>query len=342
MHQQAIADRPPAFATAALGLRGPDCVIHALRMEGVDLAAPRRRGTMGPMPASSSDVVVRSVNGRGQTEYMPGTSDGPRVLTDFQLVIVLAGQARWTSGGDDYEVVPGDAWLSPPGVQEHLAILGDRPMLTVFAHLDLRRADGSPCEASTWPRMRRLPADDVLRPLLRHLIWLADTAPAGWEELARSAGRHLILAFLSGQAATGGVVMKPLPRPVAAALAHLRTCWRGRDVLHPVPVAAMALAAGVSREHLTREFRRTYGESPAGIERRFRLDRAVELLTTTNLDIGVIAGRCGWSDIGHFSRRFRAHYGSSPRAMRTSARSGLGGRTYSPARLQGLTEQVSL
>lgn len=297
---------------------------------------------MSGMAKPTPDVVVRAVNGRGHTEYPPGTTEGPRVLNDFQLVILLAGEARFTSGEAQAEVRGGDAWLSPPGVQEHLEILGDQPLQMIFVHLDLRRGNGAPCDASGWPRVRHLPVDNILQPLLRHLVWLADTAAEGWEELARSAGRHLILAFLADRTATGGVQMKPLPRPVATALAHLRSCWRGREIMHAVPVAAMARAAGVSREHLTREFRRAYGESPAGIERRLRLDRAVELLATTNLEIAAIAGRCGWGDIGHFSRRFRAHFGVSPRAMRTSARAGLGGRIYSPARLQGLAEQVAL
>lgn len=289
-----------------------------------------------------ADMVVRAVNGHGQTEYAPGTSDGPRVLNDFELVVVLDGQARWSSGEASYEVHAGDAWLSPPGVQERLEILGDKPMTTVFTHLDLRRSSGAVCEAGAWPRVRHLPMDDVLQPLLRHLIWLADTAPPGWEDLVRSAGRHLVCAFVSGHTATAGVRMKPLPRPVAASLAHLRTCWRGRDTLHPVPVAALARAAGVSREHLTREFRRAYGESPAGIERRLRLDRAVELLTTTSLAIAVIAGRCGWNEVGQFTRRFSAHYGMSPRAMRLKAASGAGGRIFSPARLNGLAELVEI
>lgn len=289
-----------------------------------------------------ADMVVQAVNGHGQTEYQPGTSDGPRVLNDFELVIVLDGQARWNSGGTSFDVHAGDAWLSPPGMQEHLEILGDKPMTTVFIHLDLRRANGSACDAGNWPRVRHLPVDDVLQPLLRHLIWLADATPPGWEELARSAGRHLVCAFVSGHASTAGVRMKPLPRPVAAAMAHLRACWRGREMLHPVPVMAMARAAGVSREHLTREFRRAYSESPAGIERRLRLDHAVGLLTTTSLPVARIAERCGWNEVGQFTRRFSAHYGMSPRSMRLKAAAGTGGRIFSPARLNSLAELVAI
>ena len=280
------------------------------------------------------DITLHEVNGRGLSEYPPGTSEGPRVLEDFQLVILLAGRARWTSDQTCFEVTAGDAWLSPPGVQEHLAVHDDQGLRMAFIHLDLRRRDGSPCDATNWPRVQRLPPEDVLRPLLRHLTWLADTRPAQWEDLARSAAVHLVGAFIAGQLGTGAADIQPLPAPVEKALAYLRSCWRGRERLMAVPVVAMARAAGVSREHLARQFRRAYGTTPAAIEHRLRLDRAVELLTSTNLEVAVIAERCGWHDSAHFTRRFRTHFKVSPRAMRTAARSGDGGRFTSPARLQ--------
>lgn len=286
------------------------------------------------------DITLKAVNGRGITEYQPGTSEGPRVLTDFQVVILLAGRGRWTCDQESFDVSEGDAWLSPPGRQEILHVHDDQALRMAFVHLDLCRQDGRPCDDTAWPRVQRLPPDDILHQLLRHLCWLADTKPTYWEPLARTAAVHLVTAFITGHLRTGAADIQPLPAPVEKALQYLRSCWRGRERLMAVPVVAMARAAGVSREHLARQFRRAYGTTPAAIEHRLRLDRAVELLISTNLDVAVIAERCGWNDSAHFTRRFRAHFKVSPRAMRASARTGDGGRISSPARLQSLHDRL--
>lgn len=50
---------------------------------------------------------------------------------------------------------------------------------------------------------------------------------------------------------------------------------------------------------------------------RLRPARAEPLLWLSNLSLQAIAVQCGFADAYHFSRRFRAVYGSSPSAFRT-------------------------
>ena len=57
--------------------------------------------------------------------YSPGTAWGPRRMTDFELVWMLTGSARWTvwSGQRDAEAAehhlsPGWVWLAQPGTDE--------------------------------------------------------------------------------------------------------------------------------------------------------------------------------------------------------------------------------
>lgn len=49
-----------------------------------------------------------------------------------------------------------------------------------------------------------------------------------------------------------------------------------------------------------------------------RVERAAELLTTSELPVGRIAELCGFSDIFHFSKTFRSRMGSTPTAYRKS------------------------
>jgi transcriptional regulator GlxA family with amidase domain len=55
---------------------------------------------------------------------------------------------------------------------------------------------------------------------------------------------------------------------------------------------------------------------PVAAVERLRLSRAEGLLSRSNLSVSAIAAECGFSDAYHFSRRFRAVNGCSPRQFR--------------------------
>lgn len=78
----------------------------------------------------------------------------------------------------------------------------------------------------------------------------------------------------------------------------------------------VASAAGLSPAHLCRLFRQERGESPMQLLGRLRLERAAELLTRTQLDIGEIAYAVGFGDRLYFSRAFHRFAGCSPSGYR--------------------------
>ena len=94
----------------------------------------------------------------------------------------------------------------------------------------------------------------------------------------------------------------------------VRNQWRRG--LTPIPVPALAAAAGVSTGHLFRIFRTEYGCSPARALEIIRLARAAILLQRSNATIAEIAHRCGFANPYHFSRRFAAVYGLPPGRFR--------------------------
>lgn len=70
-------------------------------------------------------------------------------------------------------------------------------------------------------------------------------------------------------------------------------------------VARVARAAGVSPSHLRRLFVLARRESPRRALRRIALERAMELLTETDLTLEAVAERCGFAGPSEFSRSFK-------------------------------------
>ncbi|MCW3034560.1 MAG: transcriptional regulator, AraC family [Solirubrobacterales bacterium] len=81
-------------------------------------------------------------------------------------------------------------------------------------------------------------------------------------------------------------------------------------------VEDMASAAGLSRAHFIREFRRVFGESPHAYLLTRRLERAASLLRTTDRQIADICLSVGLMSLGSFTTSFTRTFGVSPAAYR--------------------------
>src|SRR3954471_22524306 len=86
----------------------------------------------------------------------------------------------------------------------------------------------------------------------------------------------------------------------------------------PLGVDDLAGAAGLSRAHFSREFRRAFGESPYGYLLTRRLERAAALLRNTDHSVADICFSVGLQSLGSFTTSFTRTYGMSPTAYRSS------------------------
>jgi AraC-like DNA-binding protein len=100
-----------------------------------------------------------------------------------------------------------------------------------------------------------------------------------------------------------------------------RHLLRARDLadsryFEPLGVEDMARAAGLSRAHFIREFRRAFGESPHAYLLTRRLERAAALLRTTDRSVAEVCMSVGLQSVGSFTTSFTRTYGMSPTAYR--------------------------
>jgi AraC-like DNA-binding protein len=86
----------------------------------------------------------------------------------------------------------------------------------------------------------------------------------------------------------------------------------------PLDVDDLARAAGLSRAHFSREFKRAFGESPHGYLLTRRLERAAALLRNTDRSVADICFSVGLSSVGSFTTSFTRTFGKSPTAYRAT------------------------
>lgn len=109
-------------------------------------------------------------------------------------------------------------------------------------------------------------------------------------------------------------------RAMTPAARHL---LRARDLAdaryaEPLVVADLARAAGLSLAHFSREFSRTFGESPHRYLLTRRLERAAALLRNTDRPVTEICFAVGLASLGSFTTSFGRVFGMTPLAYRAS------------------------
>jgi len=92
-----------------------------------------------------------------------------------------------------------------------------------------------------------------------------------------------------------------------------------RDYAQPLDVEALARGAGMSAGHLSREFRRAFGESPYSYLMTRRIERAMALLRIGELSVTEVGLTVGCRSLGTFTTRFTELVGVSPGAFRRAA-----------------------
>lgn len=109
--------------------------------------------------------------------------------------------------------------------------------------------------------------------------------------------------------------------PDSQRLRHLRVLRTVKDRMdreyaRPLDVEALAQGVHLSAGHLSREFKKAYGESPYSYLMTRRIERAMMLLRRGDMTITDICFAVGCNSLGTFSTRFSELVGMPPRSYK--------------------------
>jgi AraC-like DNA-binding protein len=275
--------------------------------------------------------VSLSRRGFGQVDYPAGATFGPRVLTDFELVWIVEGNVVWRSEGVDYPLGPSSVVLCRPGMRD--AFEWDRKRRTRhgYVHFDLADPKGVLPPREKWITVRHFPEDNVMLPLLRHTLWLAQNRQP--TSLVVSALRHSIAIFVLGTTGTepyGQAGEHPI---LTAAFRFVFRQWRSGRA-EDISLDSLARATKKSKGHVIRVFGQELGRTPHEVLVLLRIHRAGTLLARTNMTVGEVAEQCGFDNPFHFSRRFHELCGHPPRDFRKRVQGGWTPPEIDPAALR--------
>jgi AraC family transcriptional activator of tynA and feaB len=247
--------------------------------------------------------------------------------TDGEFVVVLmtrSGRETVSQGDVEAAMQPGDAVVWDSTKPARFTVwepLSKRSLLIPRAALDEVKG-----RSWTSSGVRLDGGSPATRLLSSYLDTLSVSLPAlGPSALA--AARNATLELLMGAIrAEGDAPSTPSAQP---ALRAAMDRYIERHLLDGVSPHSLATAHGVSIRTVNRIFN-AGGETVGEVVRVRRLARAREDLGESDRPVSAIAHRWGFSDAAHFSRSFKARYGTSPTEYRLNARLP-GGASMQPA-----------
>ncbi|UTW09974.1 AraC family transcriptional regulator [Pseudomonas benzenivorans] len=224
-----------------------------------------------------------------------------------QLVFGLSGRLDFEVDGLGSQVLRQTLAVVPEGARH---ACGSREgsqclVLDVPSAQWLHQRLGSRADASR--RLLDRPGALTLDPGQSQLVsWLA--ASAINDPLIAEQGAALLLASLTAE--TQGYAARQ-SLPLATIDAHI-----DQHAAHPLQVGDLARLAGLSTARFHARFLEETGQTPMEYVRRRRLQLGRQLLQHSQLAVGEIAARVGYSSQSAFTAALSRQFGMTPRALR--------------------------
>lgn len=249
--------------------------------------------------AASPEIMARFAN-YFRTEPRRATW-GPRVIGDYELILVVRGTSLYHETGQKERVVDeGEVLLIPPETEHVYSCEDSRETIISCIHFSFARDPGqetglvfsSGSDYEMFHLFKKCAAEFELKSL-------------HWQEILNDCVREIWIRLLRANE------KKPVEKMPAKLLRA--TEYLSQNLDKPFNRSGLAHHLGVTPEHVNHLFRKVLQETPTNHLNQIRINRARELLMRPDLNVSQVAYQTGFADPLYFSRVFKKLTGVSPR-----------------------------
>lgn len=130
-----------------------------------------------------------------------------------------------------------------------------------------------------------------------------------------SGGRHGLQRMAAASTERASVDLKEEDHPVKRAISYIR-----RNIYHDLTRTEIAEAVYLNPDYLSRLFKRVEGVSLNDFITSEKMQAACSLLSHTQIPVGLIASKLGYTNFSYFSQIFRRNTGMTPLEYRQTHR----------------------
>ncbi len=253
----------------------------------------------------------------------PHTRTGERIVKDYEIDLELGESRILFLDNKSYPIRKGNVTIHKPGQR----INGQGYQNSILLTLDLsdtqsqgpysRNIPGPQQPATDFYLLQNLGSvivpfsENAFLPIYNELLTSAFTDQTAAEYLVM----ELLYKLNAEQCRTEYTKRKPTETACSRVLHYLKD-----NLEQPITLESLAEMVHLDKSYLVRLFRSTYGVTPIKMLIQLRIERACDLITTTDLPIGQIATACGYTSAAYFTAEYKRYMGCTPAAHRNNRR----------------------
>lgn len=255
----------------------------------------------------ADDDLPLILNDSGYQKCESLHSFGPCARNHYLIHYIVSGHGSYSVGGKTYSLGPGDGFLIRPFVPAYYIADKDDPWEYYWAGFS-GKFSGTMAEKINFSRDKVLfhnPDTVRLSHIFGHLSKLWES---GYNPMSNVGYLYLMFSEIT------------LPDVERCDSYSKMTDYISRNYMYPIDMKQLSNLTNFSHSQVYRLFMKYSDQSPQMYILNYRLDRAQELLTNTNMNISDISFSCGFSSPAYFSKSFRQKTGYTPSGYRSYAR----------------------
>ncbi len=228
-----------------------------------------------------------------------------------KLYFIQSGEGELVVDGAVYHPKPGELFLMPAGVRQSYYTVSENCYTKYWCHFTALSGGVRLFDAVRTPLCVEVSDPDGLRERFSRVI-LGVNSP---DPLVRLRGKAAMLDILAAYLSDAGKAVALSENLPADKLMRL-TGYISAHLGEEITLEDLAAIVHLHPNYFISFFRKYFGVTPLKYVAAARLDRAKQLLRTTDKTVAQVAEETGFHDMYHFSRQFKVSTGYAPSDFR--------------------------
>lgn len=226
---------------------------------------------------------------------------------DFGIQYVVSGTGYYEDDGETRSIGAGSLILHFPGVRQHYFMKGDAPTTLMWSHFT-----GLACQMLEPLKSNRTVNIKISNPkdfelTLKKMIYAQNARGQYYESTCGGYMIVLMSMILESSIAQARIKQGTGHDRLEDVINHMNVYYQ-----QPIDLDKYADMCYVSRSRFLHIFKEYTGVSPYHYQLKIRIDRAVEILTYTSMNINECAAAVGFKDTSYFCRIFKKYTSKTP------------------------------
>lgn len=240
-----------------------------------------------------------------------GHSSGWLTYPHYSAHFILEGKGTFTVNGKTYSLQAGEGFMITPNSSN--IYIADKKDPWKYIYATFNGADDDAIVHNAGLDEEKVTFSFPLTEDMRHDLYAMLEASKNYDARGYDVIGYFLLAMsrlVRAHSAAGTAVYQP-EHYLTRAMQYIEDHYP-----YNVTVTQIADYVGIDRTYLYRIFTTHLRQSPTRYLKRYRLEKAVEMMENQQLSISEIALSTGFYDVSHFYRAFTEQYGIPPKEYR--------------------------